>query len=487
MNNSEHHSGRRASVGLGPMRFIAAAGFVVALFSVNPLELIFAIALLYAIIAITWRIETPAVAVALLLFPWLEITAIFVEANITRTSIYTLLNDNGRSVYWACALGLSLVLAGFWKGFKSTLRNALPPSSHQVNLRKLVIAALLFNFLITGVGAIIGRGSSLFQLNTYLGDISYVLLIAASIEYFQNRRSHAWFWGFFAVSFALSFYSFFSEWKNVLICLLIGASQVKTKINFRFAIPIVLILLIGSSFIQLWQAIKPAYRMYLSDSARIGQFDSQRVTRTRQESLAKFYELSVDYYTRQYNNDDFQDSRDFATFRRIGYLEYFSMVANRMPHEIDHERGRLFAQNASFAFVPRFINPNKGVKDDRAKVEKYTGLILSRTSSFSLGHYTEYFIDFGIFGMLIILFFYGRIGGLIYKSIYFRYLNRLGKAITFGVLFVILRQWGTMQNDCVFLFGYVTWSFIIHGLLLGRVYEKLCAFILEPLSHHSID
>ena len=457
---------------------VFALAITLAFLSINPLELAFALVLLYAIIASAWRVNTPAVAVALLIIPWLEISAIFVEANLTGTSIYDLLDDHTRKVYWSCAIGLTIVSFGFWSGYKKTIVNteAQVFNPRVISIQKLVVATIILNVIVNGVGTFIGRGSSLYQINTYLSDISYILLVAASIEYFQNRRSHIWFWGLFLVSFIFSFYSFFSEWKNILFCLLIGVSQVKDQINRRFVVPVFFVLIIGASFIQLWQAIKPAYRMYLSNSSRIGQLDSQRVVRTQGEAIAKFIELSKEYYQR---DEEKNDENDFATLRRIGYLEYFAVVANRIPNELPHERGQLLMANATFAFIPRFINPDKGVKNDRAKVEKYTGLILGKTSSFSLGHYTEYFIDFGFGGMLIILFIFGRVGGWIYHTIFTRYAGRLGQGLTFGILFVVLRQWGTIQNDSIFLFGYVTWSLIVHGFLLSGGYDRLHAFISE--------
>ena len=60
-------------------------------------------------------------------------------------------------------------------------------------------------------------------------------------------------------------------------------------------------------------------------------------------------------------------------------------------------------------FFPRILAPDKGVKNDQAKVERYTNFTSPYGgSSFSLGHYCEAYIDWGdtesdplfLFGML---------------------------------------------------------------------------------------
>ena len=116
----------------------------------------------------------------------------------------------------------------------------------------------------------------------------------------------------------------------------------------------------------------------------------------------------------------------------MGYLEYFSNAVAKVPTEIEHEKGQLLASNLEFALIPRFLSPNKGVKDDKAKVEKYTDFYFGTYggSSFSLGHYCEAYIDWGRWGMALQLFIYGMIGGGLYML---AILAHIGLQSTFGI------------------------------------------------------
>ena len=92
------------------------------------------------------------------------------------------------------------------------------------------------------------------------------------------------------------------------------------------------------------------------------------------------------------------------------------------PH-IPYENGQLLKDNLTFALVPRILNANKGVKDDKVKVEKYTNFNfgLNSISSFSLGHYCEAYIDWGPIGMMIHLLIYGLVGGWLWHRVKKRY------------------------------------------------------------------
>ena len=169
-------------------------------------------------------------------------------------------------------------------------------------------------------------------------------------------------------------------------------SVLTTRSIFR----IVVLTIVFGNIIFLWQGIKPVYRAYLTGQESLrGGLQSQAVNQTRSDALAKFIELSGDFYRGELQADNFEASDteelQFSTLRRVGYLEFMCLTINKVPEEIDHEKGALLSSNLTFALIPRFLNPIKGVKDDGAKVEKYTGFMVSDSASFSLGHYVEYF------------------------------------------------------------------------------------------------
>ncbi len=92
-----------------------------------------------------------------------------------------------------------------------------------------------------------------------------------------------------------------------------------------------------------------------------------------------------------------------ATLERVGYIDLFARMRQYVPSELPHEDGGLMAGNLSFALIPRILNPNKGVKNDQLKVEKYAKRVIADNASFSLGHFAEHYVDYGPRGMWLSL------------------------------------------------------------------------------------
>ena len=150
----------------------------------------------------------------------------------------------------------------------------------------------------------------------------------------------------------------------------------------------------------------------------------------------------------------------------------------KVPAEIPHEGGSLLSQSLTFAFIPRILAPNKGIKNDRAKVEKYTDVYFGENpfASFSLGHYCEAYIDWGPLGMMVHLFIYGVIGGILFK-VTMRRGQSINPILSFGLLWVILYPWGTFQQDMVVVAGKTAWGALCQLILFFPIYTLINRFI----------
>ena len=149
-----------------------------------------------------------------------------------------------------------------------------------------------------------------------------------------------------------------------------------------------------------------------------------------------------------------------------------------MPYQIEHEEGNLLLSNLSFALIPRFLNSKKGVKDDGAKVQKYTGFMVSDSASFSLGHYTEYYIDFGKYFMMLPLFILGFLGGKIYRFAVNSVSKNYNPLFLSGFIFAFLNEWGSFQNDAIWIYGLTFFGFICHGFVFRVIYSAI-----DKISH----
>ena len=472
------------SIELKGLSVILVVFAVLGLLSVNPWSSAFAIFQLYVLLRSYWRKNSPPVILLLFLIPWLEISTGVLEANLRGESLDSMLNGSGESAYWIGAIGLFAVHLGFLPFFRKTAlasNERLVIFARRLSLTKLIIAYFAIGPLTGIIASFIGRGSGLYQFVTYLNEISLVVLIVICLRQVMLKEINKTFVLFCIAVLLLSFYSFFSEWRLLLFALFIGFGNVQS-LTRRLIIRILLLSFIFGNVIFLWQGIKPLYRAYLTgqDSLK-GGLISQSVNRSRMDALGKFFELSQSFYAGELDDVETEQELDgedllYRTLRRVGYLEFLSIALNKVPSEINHEQGALLRSNLSFALIPRFLNPNKGVKNDGAKVEKYTGFMVSHASSFSLGHYVEYFIDFGRSGMMVVLLLYGIIGGLIYRTL-MKQMEATYPLLSIGLVYVVLAQWGSFQNDAIFIYGLTFYGLICHGFLFRPIYGLLHKFV----------
>jgi hypothetical protein len=470
-------------VSLRTINGIQAILIGIGLLSANPLESTFAILQLVILVRAYWRQNTPPVVLLLFLIPWLEISTGILEANLRGQTLDEILHGSGSTSYWLSAAGLFAVHIGFYPFFKRSpvaSFEQLKQAAKRFSFERLVIAYFAIGPASDLLVGFIGRGSSFYQFATYFNGISLAILIAICIRQVLLEQINRRFLLFTGVVVFLSFYSFFSEWRLVLFALIMGfgtLSSLSTRSIFRIAI----LGIVFGNIIFLWQGIKPVYRAYLTGQESLrGGLQTQAVIQSRGTSLAKFVELSGDFYRGELQAENFEvsDTQEllFSTLRRVGYLEFMCLTLNKVPEKIDHEKGTLLRSNLSFALIPRFLNPDKGVKDDGAKVEKYTGFMVAESASFSLGHYVEYFIDFGKSGMLIFLLCYGVIGGMVYRIVTQK--SRLNVILMLGMLYSILQNWGSFQNDAIWIYGTTFFGFICHMLVFRPVYAAIEQFTM---------
>jgi len=474
-----------ASVPLGSLNAFLLLTAAVGAFSSNPLESVFSIFLLKFILQNQWKQNIPPVSVLLFLFPWLEISTSVFEADIRGISLNEMLHGTGRAAYWLSAFGLLCAQVGF----QFVVRHANPPDidriradAQQYSLNRLIALYFLVGPFTSFAARFIGRGS-LYQFITYFNEISTVLLIVICLRQLALKQLNTVFVGFLTVVTVLSFYSLFSSWKIVAFALFISFGTAVT-LSRKVVVRIVFLSLVFGNLIFLWQGIKSEYRGYVTGSGDAGALISQRVVVSREDALAKFFELSQQFYFEGANSSEETAENEllFSTLRRAGYLEFFAMVLNKVPEEMPHENGKLLKESLSFALIPRILNTNKGVKDDGAKVEKYTDFMVSDTSSFSLGHYVEYYIDFKAIGMMIVLLIYGWVGGRIFKFIVSREFMTQSLIFALPVVYVCLDKWGQFQTDTVFLYGQTFWGTLCHAVLFIPLYRVIDRLAKTPIN-----
>ena len=444
----------------------------------NPLESLWTLALLALTIRWFWWERYPGILLFCLLTPFVEIHTTLLEANNYGLTLDELYHGTGQQTFWMASIGFFAVLLGFRIALQRSGNDLHPrfeelkKAARNISQSKLLIATIAIN---TG-GVILNQaipwGSSLQQLETYYGSISNAATLCFALHFWLTRQRPWLVLAVFAYLVITSFYSYFSSWRGPLNVLLISVLVNYKEFKFRHILSLSPLLIPLFTLVFIWQSVKSDYRMFLSAGER-----GQVIRVTRSEALSQFAQLATSAILEDRLLDD---QTVQSTYRRAGYLEYFNGAVSKVPAELPHENGNLLAESFTFAFAPRILAPNKGIKNDRAKVERYTDFYFGEYSfaSFSLGHYCEAYIDWGPNGMMLHLFIYGFIGGLLVR-ITLKRGEKLNPLFTMGLLWAVIYHWGTFQQDMVTVAGRTGWGALCQLLLFFPIYKRANRFFLS--------
>jgi len=448
---------------------------VYGMFGSNPLEWLWAVLLLYFILRKFWWANYPGIILFCLLTPFLEIHTVLIEAANYGLTLDQLYPETGQLTFWLASFGLFSLLLGFTAGLRKTKvqfsLETLRESAHQISQRNLLLATLGLAVGGIAIDIAIPYSSPIRQIETYYAGMTNACYMTFAIHFWITRKNPWLAIALFLVFLATSFQSYFSSWREpftiALVSILVTYNHFKIKHLLRLSpllIPVVALTL-------MWQTVKSDYRAYLSQGER-----AQIVRVGQLEALTKFSELVTEATTQ---DAVAQQSTINNTLKRAGYVEYFNATVRKVPAEIPHENGRLLAESLSFAFIPRILNPDKGVKNDRLKVERYTDFYFgaSSFSSFSLGHYCEAYIDWGPVWMMLHLFIYGFLGALLIRISISKMAN-FNPIVAMGILWIIILPWGTFQQDMIVVAGKTVWGALCHLVLFWPLYKLINRHIL---------
>lgn len=441
------------------------------LFTPNPLETAWFACMLIILMRMWMWKQYPAILLYLFAIQFIESHTALFEANNYGITLNELFPDSGKQTWWMASLGLLSMMIGTQVLLKSARPFKIPSFTHlqhqaeHINQTRLLVCILLSHGVASLVDRLIPYGSSLAQFETYISGIPNALTLAFGIHFFLTRKRPLLVFVLFLYLLITSFYSYFSSWRAPLTLVFVCYFVALKKFGPRELARLGPVIIPALALVLVWQTVKGEYREFIS-----GGIQDQSIRVTESEALGKFFELGT---TALNENKTLDEPVISATYRRAGYLEYFSSAVTKVPSEIPYQEGALLSESISFALIPRILNPNKGVKNDRDKVERFTDFYFGgerNISSFSLGHYCEAYIDWGPIGMIVHLFIYGLLGGVLIK-IATRRTRSINPILAIGILWVVLSPWGTFQQDMTTISGKVVWGSICHLIIFFPLYR----------------
>ncbi len=426
-------------------------------FSTQPLLLIYSFTLLFLLYKLFWRANEPKVIFVGLAFFWLSIVVKVFYADIVGV-LYEDLSLSPRileSTFIALialllfAIGLYITSRNIDKKIAISYTETFNYSTTKV-LTLYISTALISTFL-KGILFLFPGFSQLFA--ALIAMKTGLLFLLIHTIYAQKKQM----WVITLIvgaEIVLSFVSFFSSFKDILISLAVVFSFYPIQLSVKQYLRNVILAVATLYLLLIWQTIKGEYRFFLNQGSR-----TQAVQVSTIDALFKLAELAQEAKPFNKDNDVVYESID-----RLSYIEFFSQSMVRVPQEKPHENGALWLNNIMHVLVPRIFNPNKKAIDDSEMVNAYCIRQVATSgqgASWSLGFIAESYIDFGIPFMFLPIFLVGCLLGWVYKLL-----------ITKSINFV----WGFSM--VVPLWVYINCNGTPGTKILGRVLMYLIAFYL---------
>lgn len=371
----------------------------------------FATLVLFCATGITWRRDLPPIIPFCLGFQWISAVA--------GTMFFRVLgyfpgggDTTGLELMiWMSSLGFLALAVGARAGFNTFTKHfysLLSQPAPKINPKRLFIL-ILGLYLISIVFDIAPKGIWFggAQIIYNLLDFRFVFLIMLGLVTISDKTAKPYLWMAVFVVILVQLLTGFSRFKEVFFVILIIAlfqwrpwegSKYQKSLNTKIAMLGVpgTTLILGCGL--LWTGgLKEAWRDVVWKSGS---------TQSPTENLAQFSSV----LGKTLENFELGHAVDELVQRLASGSMYFSHVLRRVPDLVAFENGALLYRAIVNATVPRFMFPEKlNLGGDSWLVRRYAGLRVSGDesgTSVGLGYMPEFYIDFGVGGILILGFAY---------------------------------------------------------------------------------
>lgn len=453
---------------------IALAGVVLAMVSANPLLTLGAIVLLALLGLLLWRPGEPPALLFAMGYHWMQASVLVLFANWEGVDLEVLgYGSQVQAATWLTFGGILAVAIGMRFGAGKTYGAIAGPSvaaiASQLSVRRLFVASLVAIVLSTVASRLAYVIPGLVQPILALVLLRWVVVFVFTYAVLSQQRGYRLLAVVFAIEIMIGFLGFFSDFKTVLIVMLLAAATSPASLKgIRRRTAVVLSLVILCLAI-LWTGVKNDYRQFLNQGS--GQ---QVVLVPVSERISKLAELAGEMTPAR-----FADAVG-ALVERVSYVYYFGQVMQTVPRDIDYEHGLLWREAVVRTLVPRLLNPDKRVIDDSERTSYYTGSRVAGAdegTSISLGYVAESYIDFGPAAMMAPLFLWGLFVGALYRLLVrasrFPLLG-YGCATVLVALGAAVLEQSNLKMVSAFVLGFMV-LFVAQKLLARRGLQMLAA------------
>jgi hypothetical protein len=390
----------------------AIALFVLALASANPLLTIGSLVLLALLVRLLWRPGEPPVLLFAMGYHWMQASILVLYADVDGRHLDTLgYGAQVETATWLTLAGVLVVALGMRLGagrsYGETARASVVTITSLLSVHRLFAASL------AGIALSMLAIRYAYVIPALAQPILALTLLRWVVEYLLAYTVLAQHRGFgllavvFLVEVGIGFLGFFSNFKTVMIVMLLAALASPGALRGVRRRTAILLGLVVLALGIVWTGVKAEYRDFLNQGS--GQ---QVVLVPVPERVDKLAELVGDLSPERLGDSI------VALVERVTYVYYFGQAMETVPKDLPYERGMLWREAITGALLPRLVNPSKRVIDDSERTSYYTGNRVAGAeegTSISLGYVAESYIDFGPVGMMAPLLLWGVFVGWLYR------------------------------------------------------------------------
>lgn len=391
---------------------LALGAVVLALVSANPLLSLGSLVLLLVLWRLLWRPGEPPALLYAMAYHWMQASILILYANVEGLRLESMgYGTQIEPATWLTLIGVFAVALGMRAGaggnYGGVAHDSVSAIAGQLSVRRLFVASLVAIVLAIVVSRLAYVVPGLVQPILALALLRWVVVYLFTYTVLTQHRGYRYLAVVFSVEILIGFLGFFSDFKTVLIVMLLAALTSPSAlrgVRFRTAAALAVVIL-GLGIV--WTGVKSDYRAFLNQGT--GQ---QVVLVPVHQRVGKLAELIADMSPSRFGESL------VTLVERITYVYYFGQTMETVPRYIAHEEGMLWREAIEGALVPRLVNPAKRVIDDSERTSYYTGSRVAGAeegTSISLGYVAESYIDFGPVAMMAPLFLWGLFVGWLYR------------------------------------------------------------------------
>jgi len=213
---------------------------------------------------------------------------------------------------------------------------------------------------------------------------------------------------------------------------------------------------------SLWLKLTIAFGfILLAVTIQVLKGDYRHTLQTQSGNFGTFEEV---YNDRSEDNSLFSFKSMAKNNVRINQGFIVTNIMNTVPETVPYENGKELWRIIQSAILPRIIAPNKLNAGDRTIFVKYSGIPIREGTSMALSSLGDAYINFGIVGGCICMFFLGLLFSEVLNGFY-----KYSKFYPFLLLFTPLVFYYPIRPDCELqtILGHLVKScFLIYILIL---------------------